>query len=242
MIEWQAPYAGLVSIITFFFALFTYTLDHYFDSNKAVNQRGLHQRHIISEKGYKMALQGFALTTIVSLYFFLIRPMLPFYIGNALLLATLSGVYFLLVFKLAIPKWSKQLAGGIILALIIGSWAGIESYKDLNYWVYISFVACSVCSNLFFFGWIDDKYDEEQSPKQSPKSISKMQLVVLFAVSSTYIFVAGFLIGQGQSWFFIPFVYLAVLLLLKKEIIKRNSMRIFLDLCMLLPMLKWFWT
>jgi hypothetical protein len=240
IVEWNSPYAGLISFITFFFSFFTYTLDHYFDSKKLKNKLNLHQRHVIDESQYKFALKGFALTVIVSLYFFILRPMHTYYIINAFMLAFLSGIYFLLVFKLRIKNWLKILLGGIILTFIIGGWSGMEAIHSLHYWLYLTFILLSIWSNLLILGYIDRDYDNKHLMSGS-FNFTRPQLLVLFLFFGIYIFLMGSYNGMGQSWLFIPIAYSFILLIVKNGYLKGNSIRLLIDLCMLLPLLKWIW-
>ena len=243
MIEWNAAYPILISVLVFFYALFTYSLDHYFDNRESNHKELLHQRHLIGERQYQIALRGLSLTIVVSLYFFVFRPMNLFYIGIGIGLAMLSGIYFLMVFKKKLNKANKLMASAPILTLIISAWPMMDHFGQVQYWVYLTMVLMAISANLLVFGYLDAEYDAiHTTPKRKESTFFTKRVIFGFLpFAMIYIFLMGYMIGIGQSWFFVPMIYLILILVLEVNVLKKSSMRLILDLCMLLPILKWIW-
>ncbi len=234
------PNSVLISTCTFFFAFFTYSLDHYFDNQKTgIDKEKMHLRHQISTKDYQFANKGIALTAMLCLYFFYFLPKPYLYTG--LLLAGISMLYFFLVFKKIIGARYKILIAAIILSLVIAIWLvldGIDWPLDFGY---LSIVFLTIYSNLKFFSYIDSEYDQHWFHQNKQKPLAKNQLLILLSISTILIFIIGFLIGKGQSWMFATAVYLFVCLIVNKKTLQQHFWRMALDIIMLLPLLKLLW-
>jgi len=232
----QIPNAIIIASCTFFFAFFTYTIDHYFDGIKGNNPQ-LHARHKVSEKGFTIATKGFALTALVSIYFF--SHMHVSFLLAGLILAFLYGLYYLLIAKKIIKSRVKLVAAAVILSLIIAGWIFLNWKNwqiNLGYFI---IVILSVYSNLRFFAWVDFDYDKKWFSTLVITPISKQRMMVIQGLLVVSIFLLGFMIGMGQTWMFIPLTYWLLSALVDKKNLTGNVARVLLDLIMLLPVLVW---
>ncbi len=107
--------------------------------------------------------------------------------------------------------------------------------------MYCTIVFLAVFSNLQMFGHIDYAYDRELNKQEGSWGMNRYILMLILGVCVGAIFVLGYLVGLGQTWMFIPLFYLVLLLFLPRPCLQKKSIRIVLDLAMLLPMLRWLW-
>jgi hypothetical protein len=235
-IQFRVGYTNLIALATFCFAFFTYSLDHYFDALHAKDKDHLHQRHQVSDSAYKMTLKGLVLTALCSLYFFSFLPRM--YLFTGVFIAILSGLYFLFILKFSLKAWHKQLISAFILTLVMTIWILIYPQDLIQSWTYILIVFLAVSSNLLTFGYTDQKYDILLNQKES--KMSKKSLLIFLALATISIFVIGFFNGVGQTWMFVPLVYFLIIGLTSKRLLQNETLRIGLDLIMLLPLLKLF--
>lgn len=233
--EFFVPYTSLIVSCTFFFAFFTYSLDHYFDGKNANNLVELHARHQVKDSAYKFALKGIALTGIGSLYFFYLLPRM--YLWAGLGIGLLSALYFLLIFKTKVTSIAKQVCSAFILTLVVGGWSIIENPNKLQSGMYLLIVFIGILSNLLVFGYLDASYDGFLADKAQVQ-IKKSTLLILLFSFVVFIFFAGFINGVGQTWLLVPLAYAILLTGFTKEKLQNDAIRIGLDLCMLLPMVK----
>jgi len=235
-VQFRVGYTNLICLTTFLFAFFTYSLDHYFDSKKVSKKEDLHQRHQVSETSYKIALKGFVLTAICSLYFFYFLP--SSYLITGVIIAVLSGLYFFLILKFSLKSWVKQLLSAFILTLVMSVWILLFPVDLIQSIGYMFIVFLAVMSNLLVFGYTDKKYDLIIHQKES--KVSKKFLVVYLSLVVIFIFVFGFINQVGQTWMFVPLAYLIIILFVPKGQMQKDTWRIGLDLVMLLPLVKLF--
>ena len=156
-IQFRVGYTNLITLSTFCFAFFTYSLDHYFDSIRVKDKDDLHQRHQVSERGYKVAMNGFALTALCSIYFFYFLPRMYLYTG--IFIAILAGAYFIFILKFSLKAWQKQFISAFVLTLVMTVWILIYPEDLIQSWTYIFIVFLAVSSNLLTFGYADQQYD-----------------------------------------------------------------------------------
>lgn len=236
LFTFQISNAVIIAACTFFFAFFTYTIDHYFDGIKGNNPQ-LHARHKVSQRGFAFATKGFALTCLVSVYFFWYMPV-SFLIAG-FILAFLYGLYFLLIAKKIIKTRVKLAAAAVILSLIMAGWIFLNWINwQLNVGYFV-IVILSVYSNLRFFAWVDFDYDKKWFSTVVITPISKQRMMLIQGLLAIAIFLLGFVIGKGQTWMFIPLTYMLLSALVDKKNLTGNVARVLLDLTMLLPVLVW---
>jgi hypothetical protein len=233
--EFNVPYTSLIVACTFFFAFFTYSLDHYFDGKNADSSLELHARHQVKDKAYKFALKGIALTGIVSMYFFYLLPQI--YLWTGLGIGSLSCLYFILIFKTKVSRVVKQVCSAFILTLVMGGWSLIENLDKVQAVVYLLIVFTAILSNLIVFGYLDAKYDGILADK-TEKPLKKRTILVFLYAFAIGIFFIGFVNGVGQTWLFVPLAYALLITGLRKEKLQNDAIRIALDFCVLLPMVK----
>jgi len=240
LFSFQVANPFIISICLFTLAFFAYTLDHYYDGlKKSESNQFMQDRHQIPLKGFSFASKGFALSAIVSCYLFSFLDMPMLFIG--LSLALLVAVYFWLVFKLNINARYKMLLSAFTLGLIMGAWIIFQPVFWLHKIGYLGIVILAVYANLSFFAWIDFEYDKKWFNTQLVKPLTVYQQVGSQIIIAVIIFFIGFLIGKGQSWFFIPLAYAIIGLFVQKKALEKPVMRYVIDLLMLLPILRIFW-